>query len=53
MSSTSSPAYEDDRAVRIELFGDEIERLSLFDPLRGKTLEELPKATGLSRPPTM
>ena len=27
------PAESDDRAVRIELFDDEIERLSLFDPL--------------------
>jgi excinuclease ABC subunit B len=39
------PAYEDACAVRIELFGDEVDRISLFDPLRGKTLEELPKAT--------
>lgn len=29
------PAYER-RAVRIELWGDEIERISLFDPLTGK-----------------
>jgi excinuclease ABC subunit B len=39
------PAYEDDRAIRIELFGDEVERISLFDPLRGTRIEELPKAT--------
>ena len=33
------PAHEDDRAYRIEMFGDEIERLSIIDPLRGKRLE--------------
>jgi len=33
------PAY-DERAARIEFFGDEIERLALFDPLRGEILEE-------------
>lgn len=32
------PAYEEDRAVRIELWGDRIERLSEIDPLRGRTL---------------
>ncbi len=31
------PAYEDDLAIRCEFFGDEIERLSEFDPLTGKT----------------
>lgn len=30
------PAYEDDRAIRVEFFGDEIERLSEFDPLTGR-----------------
>jgi excinuclease ABC subunit B len=39
------PAYEDDRAIRIELFGDEVEAIHLFDPLRGRKLEPLPKAT--------
>ncbi|MFQ5700921.1 MAG: excinuclease ABC subunit UvrB [Acidobacteriota bacterium] len=34
------PAY-DDRAVRIELFGDEVEALSVIDPLRGVVLEPL------------
>jgi excinuclease ABC subunit B len=37
------PAYEDDVAIRIELFGDEVERLSTFDPLRGTKLETLDK----------
>ncbi len=35
------PAYEESRAVRVEFFGDEIETLSLFDPLRGRTLEKV------------
>jgi excinuclease ABC subunit B len=29
------PAYEEDKGVRIEFFGDEIESISEFDPLRG------------------
>jgi len=33
------PSYES-TGVRIELFGDEIERISEFDPLTGKTLRE-------------
>jgi excinuclease ABC subunit B len=33
------PAHEDERAFRIELFGDEIERLSVIDPLRGQRLD--------------
>jgi excinuclease ABC subunit B len=37
------PAYEQERAVRIEFWGDEIERISEIDPLRGKVLEELEK----------
>jgi excinuclease ABC subunit B len=32
------PAHEDSRAIRIELFGDEVERLSIIDPLRGKRI---------------
>jgi excinuclease ABC subunit B len=32
------PTYEHDRAVRIEWFGDDIDSLSLIDPLRGKTI---------------
>ncbi len=38
------PAYEEARAMRIEMWGDEIERLSWIDPLRGETLETLEKA---------
>jgi len=37
------PAYEEDRAIRIELFGDEVEGMWLFDPLRGRKLDELEK----------
>ena len=35
------PAHEDELAYRIELFGDEVERISTIDPLRGKRLQEL------------
>jgi excinuclease ABC subunit B len=34
------PAYEES-GIRIELFGDEVERISSFDPLTGKTLGRL------------
>jgi excinuclease ABC subunit B len=34
------PAY-DEQAVRIELFGDEIERITRFDPLTGNTITRL------------
>ena len=39
------PAESDDRAVRIELFDDEIERLSLFDPLTGTSFGSVPRFT--------
>jgi excinuclease ABC subunit B len=39
------PAYEEERAVRIELFGDTVESISLVDPLRGRVLEQLPELT--------
>ena len=35
------PAHESDRALRIELFGDEVEALSEIDPLRGSRLQAL------------
>ena len=38
------PAYEDASALRIEFFGDEIESITEFDPLRGKTLRGLARA---------
>ena len=31
------PAYWKDRAVRVEFFGDEIDRISIIDPVSGKT----------------
>jgi excinuclease ABC subunit B len=37
------PAYEEDRAVRVEFFGDQVERITEFDPLRGVRLRELEK----------
>jgi excinuclease ABC subunit B len=39
------PAYEEDLGVRIELFGDDIERISRFDRVTGRTLEELEHVT--------
>jgi excinuclease ABC subunit B len=35
------PAYEESRAVRVEYWGDEIEKISEIDPMRGKVLHEL------------
>jgi excinuclease ABC subunit B len=35
------PAYEEARAVRIELFGDTVDNLYEVDPLRGKVLRKL------------
>ncbi len=37
------PAYEEARAVRVELFGDEVEQLREIDPLKGQTLRTLDK----------
>jgi len=38
------PAYEEEFALRIEFWGDEVESVKEIDPLRGKVLRELPKA---------
>ncbi len=35
------PAYEEDQAVRIDFFGDQIENIALIDALRGKVLKSL------------
>jgi len=32
------PQYEDERAIRIEFFGDQVESLAEIDPLRGKVV---------------
>ena len=37
------PAYDNDKALRIEFFGDEVEAISEIDPLRGVVLQKLPK----------
>ncbi len=39
------PAESDAEAVRIELFDDEIENLSYFDPLTGEVLRRVPRLT--------
>ena len=39
------PSYEDDLAIRIEMFGDEIEKLSEIDPLTGKIKRRINEAT--------
>ncbi len=35
------PAYEDDRAIRLEFFGDTVEAISEVDPIRGIVLRPL------------
>ena len=39
------PAESERHAIRIELFDDEIEKLSFFDPLTGKQIKEVPRLT--------
>ncbi|MFT5421587.1 MAG: excinuclease ABC subunit B [Candidatus Endobugula sp.] len=39
------PADSDREALRIELFDEEVERLTLFDPLTGETLQKVPRYT--------
>ena len=39
------PAESDDEALRVELFDDEIETLSLFDPLTGEILRKIARYT--------
>jgi excinuclease ABC subunit B len=39
------PAESDDEAIRIELFDDEVEQLSTFDPLTGAIRNRLARAT--------
>ncbi|MCG9696585.1 excinuclease ABC subunit UvrB [Shewanella sp. Isolate11] len=39
------PADSDKNAIRIELFDEEIERLSLFDPLTGHILQRIARTT--------
>jgi excinuclease ABC subunit B len=37
------PAYDNDKALRIEFFGDEVEAISEIDPLRGVIINRLAK----------
>jgi excinuclease ABC subunit B len=39
------PAYEDDTAIRIEFFGDDVEAIREIDPLRGQPKQSLPQIT--------
>lgn len=39
------PADSDQHAIRVELFDDEIEGLSYFDPLTGEVLRKVPRLT--------
>ena len=39
------PVHEEDRAIRLEFFGDTVESISVIDPLRGKVLEKLEEYT--------
>lgn len=39
------PAYDSDKAIRIEFFGDHIENISEIDPLRGVVLQSLSKCS--------
>ena len=39
------PAESDDIALRVELFDEEVERLSLFDPLTGQIVSTIPRFT--------
>lgn len=39
------PAYEEDLAIRVEMFGDEIEKISEIDPLTGKVKRAISTVT--------
>ncbi|MGB5157004.1 MAG: excinuclease ABC subunit UvrB [Desulfobacterales bacterium] len=39
------PAYEEDKAIRINFFGDEVEDIAEIDPLKGSILNSLNSAT--------
>jgi excinuclease ABC subunit B len=38
------PAYEGEKALRVEFFGDKIEAINEIDPLRGKKIKEVEQA---------
>ncbi|GAA0683226.1 excinuclease ABC subunit UvrB [Marinobacterium maritimum] len=39
------PAESEKEAIRIELFGDEVDQIAWFDPLTGEVLRKVPRAT--------
>ncbi|MBS2032051.1 MAG: excinuclease ABC subunit UvrB [Deltaproteobacteria bacterium] len=39
------PMYAEEIAIRVSFFGDEVETIQEFDPLRGKVLSEIEKVT--------
>jgi len=39
------PAYEEERALRVDFFGDVIESIAMVDPLRGKVVSRLDRTT--------
>ena len=39
------PAYEDEKAVRVDYFGDEIDELAQIDPLRGTVIRRIRRTT--------
>ena len=39
------PAESEEQAVRLELFDDEVETISYFDPLTGEVYQKVPRAT--------
>jgi excinuclease ABC subunit B len=39
------PADSDEHAIRVELFDEEIEQISMFDPLTGEVIQKLPRYT--------
>lgn len=39
------PAYEEDLAIRVEMFGDDVERISEIDPLTGKVKRTIESIT--------
>ena len=39
------PAYEEEKGIRVEFFGDEIESISEFDPLRGTLIKRQDRMT--------
>ncbi len=45
------PAYEEDKAIRVEFWGDTVEAIREIDPLRGQTLRQLKQDHDLPRLP--